>query len=113
VLPTSRIFPDIFTNVSSGATTQIMVPAPEKIVLLFETHTDIIVTGCRETAYGYILFLTGGASNLILDCLIERSNPTDAERFLPLLDRHILRYCRTPRKSTVDGGLASQANPAV
>jgi IS5 family transposase len=88
------------------------VPASEKIVSLFETHTDIIVKGRRETEFGHKVFLTGGASNLILDCLIDRGNPADAERFLPLLKRHIERYGRPPRQSTADGGFASQANLA-
>jgi IS5 family transposase len=88
------------------------VPASEKIVSLFETHTDILVKGRRETEFGHKVFLTGGASNLILDCLVERGNPADAERFLPLLKRHIERYGRPPRQSTADGGFASQANLA-
>ncbi|MCB2173762.1 hypothetical protein KQH41_00700 [bacterium] len=88
------------------------VLAPAKIVLLFETHTDIIVTACREAASGYKAFLTGDASHLTLDCWFERGNPTDFERFWPLLDRHILRHCRPPRQSAEDGDFASQANPA-
>ena len=51
------------------------VPASEKIVSSFEDHTDIIVKGQRDTQFGHKVFLTGGASNLILDCLIERGNP--------------------------------------
>ena len=88
------------------------VPAAEKIVSLFETHTDIIVKGRRETEFGHKVFLTGGASNLILDCLVERGNPADSDRFLPLLERHIGQYGRPPRQSSADGGFASQANLA-
>ena len=86
------------------------VPASEKIVSLFETHTDIIVKGRRETEFGHKVFLTGGASNLILDCLVERGNPADSGQFIPLLERHIERYGRPPRQSSADGGFASQAN---
>lgn len=88
------------------------VPASEKIVSLFETHTDIIVKKRRETEFGHKVFLTGGASNLILDCLVERGNPADTDLFLPLLERHIEQYGRPPRQSTADGGFASKANLA-
>jgi IS5 family transposase len=63
------------------------VPADEKIVSLFEEHTDIIVKGCRDVHYGHKLDLSTGRSGLILDMVIEDGNPGDSERFLPLLDR--------------------------
>jgi transposase, IS5 family len=59
------------------------VAAAEKIVSLFEPHTDIIVKGGREVEYGHKLNLTTGRSGLILDLVIEAGNPADSERFLP------------------------------
>jgi len=47
------------------------VPASEKLVSLFEPHTDIIVKDRRDTLYGHKVFVTGGASGLILDCTIK------------------------------------------
>ena len=46
------------------------VPSTEKIVSIFEPHTDIIKKDRRETFYGHKVCLTGGPSNLISDCLI-------------------------------------------
>ena len=86
------------------------VPAAEKVVSLFEEHTDIIVKGNRKTEYGHKLFLTGGASNLIIDCLIMRGNPADSECFKELLDRQTVYYGRPPRQTTADGGFASIDN---
>ena len=86
------------------------VPASEKVVSFFEVHTDIVVKGNRKTEYGHKIFLTGGPSNLILDCLIERGNPADSDRFKMLLDRHKKQFGRPPRQSTADGGFASQEN---
>lgn len=43
------------------------VPASEKVVSLFETHTDIIVKDRRDTFFGHKICLTGGASNMIVD----------------------------------------------
>jgi IS5 family transposase len=54
------------------------VPSAEKIVSIFEPHTDIIVKDQRETRYGHKVCLTGGKSSLILDCVIEEGNPADA-----------------------------------
>lgn len=86
------------------------VPASEKVVSFFETHTDIIVKGNRKTEYGHKIFLTGGQSNLIIDCLIERGNPADSERFQELLDRQKNYYGRLPRQTSADGGFASKKN---
>ena len=86
------------------------VPASEKIVSFFEEHTDIIVKGGRDTLYGHKVFLSGGASTLILDCLIERGNPADSDRYRQLLQRHEDRFGRMPRQVAADGGFASQDN---
>ena len=88
------------------------VPASEKIVSLFEAHSDIIVKGQRDTTYGHKVFLTGGPSTLILDCLIEPGNPADSDRYKILLERHQERLGRMPRQVTADGGFASQDNLA-
>lgn len=86
------------------------VPASEKIVSLFEDHSDIIVKGQRDTTYGHKVFLTGGASTLILDCLIESGNPADSDQYQNLLKRHEEILGRMPRQVTADGGFASKDN---
>ncbi|MBN2437565.1 MAG: ISNCY family transposase [Deltaproteobacteria bacterium] len=88
------------------------IPASEKVVSFFEEHTDIIVKGCRDVQYGHKVFLTGGASNLIMDCLIERSNPADSDRYQALLERHKEQFGRVPRQVSADGGFASRNNLA-
>lgn len=88
------------------------VPASEKIVSFFEEHTDIIVKGRRDTQFGHKVFLTGGASNLILDCLIEWGNPADSDRYQDLLERHKEQFGRAPRQVSADGGFASRQNLA-
>lgn len=88
------------------------VPASEKVVSFFEDHTDIIVKKRRETEYGHKVFLTGGASNMILDCLIARGNPADSEQYGPLLQRQEELYGRMPRQVSADGGFASKDNLA-
>ena len=90
-----------------------LVPASEKLVSLFEPHADIIVKGGRQVQYGHKLNLVTGKSGLILDVVVEAGNPADAERFLPMLDRHIARAGTPPRQTAADGGYASRANLAA
>ena len=88
------------------------VPASEKVVSFFEDHTDIIVKKRRETEYGHKIFLTGGISTMILDCLIARGNPADSEQYVPVLERHKEQHGRMPRQVSADGGFASKNNLA-
>jgi IS5 family transposase len=39
----------------------------------------------RQTLYGHKVFLNLGAAGLIIDMLMERGNPADATRAIPLL----------------------------
>jgi IS5 family transposase len=86
------------------------VPAEEKVVSFFESHTDIIVKSGRETHYGHKVFLTGGSTGLILDCVVERGNPSDTSLFPVLLEGQERLYGRPPRQVSADGGFASQKN---
>lgn len=89
------------------------VPAREKVVSLFEEHTDIITKSRRETQFGHKVCLVTGVSSMVLDCVIERGNPADSELFERMLDRQEALYGRPPRQSTADGGFASKGNLAA
>lgn len=86
------------------------VPASEKIVSIFEEHTDIIRKDNRETLYGHKICLTGGASNLILDCVILDGNPADSTLTDKMFDRHESNFGSYPLKAALDGGFASKVN---
>lgn len=86
------------------------VAATDKILSLFEAHTDIIVKGARDIQYGHKLNLSSGRSGLILDVVIEDGNPADTARFVPMVERHIGLYGYPPRQVAADGGYASTAN---
>jgi IS5 family transposase len=102
----SRVIDQTRRRVIEGET----VPASEKVVSFFECHTDIIEKGNREITYGHKLFLVGGASGLIIDCVMERGNPADSAKYLDLLDRQEEIYGRFPRQASADGGFASKDN---
>lgn len=86
------------------------VPASEKIVSIFEWHTDIIVKSRRETEYGHKICLAGGASGLITDCVIERGNPADSPLTTRMIDRHVALFGNAPEQVALDGGFTSRKN---
>lgn len=86
------------------------VPAPKKIVSIFEPHTDIIVKDRRETYYSHKICISGVPSNLITDCMILDGNPADTSLTDKMLERHKEIYGYYPVKASLDGGFASKEN---
>jgi IS5 family transposase len=86
------------------------VPAGEKLVSIFEEHTDIIVKDRRDTLYGHKLTLTSGSSGLILDWVVEDGNPADSTLAVRMIQRQKELYGKVPRQAAFDGGYASKAN---
>lgn len=86
------------------------VPATEKIVSIFEPHTDIIRKDRRDTLYGHKVFLTAGASGLIVDCVVERGNPADKDKTLKLMERAVKVLGKAPEQVVFDGGFSSRDN---
>ena len=56
------------------------------------------------------VLLSGGRSNLITDCAIERGNPADAIQFVPAIGRQEQQFGKCPGQVATDAGFASQAN---
>jgi len=86
------------------------VPAGEKVLSIFEPHSDIIQKGGREPVFGHKIYLTCGRTSLMLDCVVERGNPADATRTRSMLKRQEKIYGRYPRQASLDGGFASRDN---
>lgn len=86
------------------------VPASEKVVSIFEPHTDIIRKDRRDTLYGHKVFLTAGASGLIVDCFVERGNPTDCTKAVNAAKRAIKALGKEPEQIVFDGGFSSREN---
>lgn len=86
------------------------VPSSEKIVSLFESHTDIIVKGPRDAEYGHKVNLSSDKNGFISYLSIEDGNPSDAERFIPIIHGHLNCYKEVPKSVVSDGCYASLAN---
>ena len=109
-----RAYRDLLTRVVEQTRRRVFdgetVPASEKVVSLFEPHTDIIRKGGRATALRTQDQPEHRA--LVLDVVVEEGNPADSERCLPMLRRHVENYGEPPQRVAFDGGYASRANLA-
>jgi len=88
------------------------VPATEKIVSIFEPHTDIIIKDRRDTFYGHKICLTSGASGLVIDVVVEEGNPSDSTLACRTVARATSVLGRVPKQACFDGGFSSKANVA-
>jgi IS5 family transposase len=86
------------------------VPSGEKLVSIFEEHTNIIVKDRRDTFYGHKICLTTGRSTLVTDCVILQGNPADSTLAEQVIDRHIEIMGQAPRQVAFDGGFTSKPN---
>jgi IS5 family transposase len=86
------------------------VSASDKIVSIFEPHTDIIIKDRRETYYGHKICLTSGVSGLVTDVVIEEGNPADVTLAVKMVERQRDLYGRAPRQVSFDGGFTSKKN---
>ena len=86
------------------------VPSSEKLVSLFEPHTDIIVKTNRAVEYGHKVNLATQAEGFVTYLNIEEGNPADKSLFLPVLDACEKDYGNVPIETVADGGYASIAN---
>lgn len=86
------------------------VPAQDKLVSLFEPHTDIIVKSRRDVQYGHKINLVTDRQGMVTALLLEDGNPADSVRFLPALQEHADLCGAMPNAVAADGGYASVAN---
>lgn len=91
------------------------VPAREKLVSLFEPHTDIIRRGKagHPVEFGHKVWLDEVEGGIVSDYRVLDGNPTD-DRQLPIsLDRHRALFGRPPDQVSGDRGLYSPTNEAL
>jgi transposase, IS5 family len=86
------------------------VPAADKVLSIFEPHTDIIVKDNREPIYGHKVCLTSGASGVITDVIVLEGNPADATLAVKAIERQVEIFGKAPKQAAFDGGFASRKN---
>ena len=88
------------------------VPAKEKIVSIFEEHTDIIVRGkeAKPVEYGHKIWLNEVEGGLVSHYRILDGNPSEEKQWKPSLQAHIKTFQHPPVQASADRGLSSDPN---
>jgi IS5 family transposase len=88
------------------------VPAAEKIVSIFEEHTDIICRGkeAKAVEYGHKIWLNEVEGGIVSHYRILDGNPSDEKQWKPSLKDHIKTFQHPPIQASADRGLSSDPN---
>lgn len=88
------------------------VPASEKIVSIFEEHTDIIRRGkeAKPVEYGYKIWLNEVEGGIVSHYRILDGNPSDEKQWQPSLKAHLTTFNQPPIQASADRGLSSEPN---
>jgi IS5 family transposase len=91
------------------------VPASDKIVSIFEEHSDIIKRGKSQspTEFGHKVLLTTGKSGLITQYETFRGNPDDSGMLPGVLTIHENQYGQAPDNLCGDRRFFSQDNETI
>jgi IS5 family transposase len=88
------------------------VPAAEKIVSIFEEHTDIIRRGkeAKPVEYGHKIWISEVEGGIVNHYRILDGNPSDEKQWKPSLTAHIKTFQQPPFQASADRGLSSEPN---
>jgi IS5 family transposase len=88
------------------------VPASEKIVSIFEDHTDIIKRGKSQSPaeFGHKVLIATANSGLITQYQVFRGNPDDAHMIPDILTHHKNQYGKAPKSLCADRRFFSADN---
>jgi IS5 family transposase len=92
------------------------VPAPDKIVSLFEPHTAIIQRGKaapHETEFGRKIWYSEVDGGLVFEYRILKGNPPEPRQWQPSLKHHQKLFKHPPKVATADRGVFSPENEQV
>jgi IS5 family transposase len=90
------------------------VPAQDKLVSLFEPHTDIIRRGKpgRTAEFGHKVWIDEVDGGIVSDYRVLDGNAPDQSQWLPSLERHQELFGRPPDQMSGDRGMYSRDNEA-
>ena len=85
---------------------------PDKVVSLFEPHTEIIRKGklAKPTEFGRVVKIQEAEGQFITDYAVCERGQADRALWAPALDRHIELFDHAPQLAVADGGFASRTN---
>jgi IS5 family transposase len=88
------------------------VPAGEKLVSIFEPHTDIIKREKvqKPVEYGHKVWLNEVDGGIVSHYRILKGNPHDSQQWKPTLEAHVQTFGQAPEQASGDRGLYSEPN---
>lgn len=88
------------------------VPANEKVVSIFEAHTDIIKREKerKPVEYGHKIWLNEVDGGIVSHFRILSGNPHDTQQWKPSLEAHVQTFGKAPEQASGDRGLYSEPN---
>ncbi len=91
------------------------VPAQEKVLSIFEPHTDIICRGKENhpVEYGHKVWLNEVEGGIVTHYRILDGNPNDETQWEPSLNVHIESFGHPPEQASADRGLYSAPNEKI
>ncbi|HVP20432.1 MAG TPA: ISNCY family transposase, partial [Anaerolineaceae bacterium] len=91
------------------------VPAQEKVVSLFEPHSDIIVRGKdnKPVEYGHKIWLNEVDGGIVSHYRILKGNPSDELQWEPSLQAHQKSFHSPPEQASADRGVSSTPNEQI
>jgi IS5 family transposase len=88
------------------------VPAQDKVLSIFEPHTDIICRGkaSQPVEYGHKVWLNEVDGGIVTHFRILDGNPNDETQWEPSLKAHVASFQQPPEQASADRGLYSAPN---
>ena len=111
-LPRAETPPRYWIKPSGGSLDGEPVPAAEKLVSIFEPHTDIIRRGKpnKDTEFGHKVWLGEVEGGFISQYRVLDGNPADEAQWQPVLQNHVQQFGHPPWQASADRGVYSAAN---
>jgi IS5 family transposase len=88
------------------------VPAEEKVLSIFEPHTDVIARGKERhpVEFGHKVWLDEADGGIVTHWRILAGNPNDKLQWQPSLRAHTQTFGHPPEQASADRGVFSRAN---
>jgi IS5 family transposase len=85
---------------------------PEKLVSIFEPHTEIIRKGkaSKPTEFGKMVQIQEAENQIVTVYEVFEKRPSDSELLVPAVDSHQQQFGRVPRLVAADAGFYSKEN---
>ena len=92
-----------------------LTQSQEKIVSVFEPHTELIRKGkaSKPTEFGKMVKIQEAENQIVIHCEVFDQRPSDSDLLTPSIEKHKELLGRVPELAAADAGFFSAANEAA